>query len=232
MAAGRPVRLVTLNDATNLAGSWIPEAVSANALRAARDDSTVGYIGELNSGASMVSLPILNEAGIPMISPGNTYVGLTVKAPGSDSGEPEKYYPSGVRTYFRLQPNDTVQAAALRPRCVTAAARRSRPCTTARSTAAAWPHGAAELAPARPADRCRPPRQPPRPQLPRRSRIVRRAQADCMVYTGVTANGAVRLFRDVARAVRRRNCSAVTGSRSRASPIRARAACRPPSAGG
>ncbi len=41
------------------------------------------YIGEFNSGGSAVSIPILNEAGVPQISPANTYVGLTTDAPGS-----------------------------------------------------------------------------------------------------------------------------------------------------
>ena len=39
-------------------------ATSANALKAASDDSAIGYIGEFNSGATAVSLPLLNEAGI------------------------------------------------------------------------------------------------------------------------------------------------------------------------
>ena len=34
---------------------------------------------EFNSGASRVSLPILNEAGVPMVSPSNTYNGLTTR---------------------------------------------------------------------------------------------------------------------------------------------------------
>jgi branched-chain amino acid transport system substrate-binding protein len=63
--AGNPVRFRTLNSATKKAGSWTPEATAANALAAAQDDSAVAYIGEFNSGASKISIPILNEAGIP-----------------------------------------------------------------------------------------------------------------------------------------------------------------------
>ena len=60
-----------------------------------------------------MSLPILNKAGIPQISPSNTYVGLTTDKPGSEPGEPEKYYPAGTRTYARVVPADDIQGAAL-----------------------------------------------------------------------------------------------------------------------
>jgi len=59
-----------------------------------------------------VSIPILNEAGIPQVSPANTYVGLTTNLPGSAPGEPQKYYPTGKRTYLRIVPIDSIQAAA------------------------------------------------------------------------------------------------------------------------
>jgi branched-chain amino acid transport system substrate-binding protein len=59
-----------------------------------------------------VSIPILNSAGIPQVSPANTYVGLTTSLPGSAPGEPQKYYPSGKRTYLRIVPIDSSQAAA------------------------------------------------------------------------------------------------------------------------
>jgi branched-chain amino acid transport system substrate-binding protein len=103
----------SLDDSTAQAGSWTPEATSANARRAAQDDSTIVYLGEFNSGASAISIPILNEAGIPQISPANTYVGLTTDKPGSERGEPDKFYPTGKRTYARIPPADDIQAAAL-----------------------------------------------------------------------------------------------------------------------
>jgi branched-chain amino acid transport system substrate-binding protein len=70
------------------------------------------YIGEFNSGASEVSIPILNQSGVAQVSPANTYVGLTTNEPGSAPGEPQKYYPTGKRTYLRIVPRDTIQAAA------------------------------------------------------------------------------------------------------------------------
>jgi branched-chain amino acid transport system substrate-binding protein len=105
------IKYVSLDDATAAAGKWDPAQVSTDARKAAQDKSTIAYIGEFNSGASAISIPVLNEAGILQISPSNTYVGLT-RAEGADKGEPDKYYPSGKRTYGRVVPADHIQAAA------------------------------------------------------------------------------------------------------------------------
>jgi branched-chain amino acid transport system substrate-binding protein len=107
------IKYTSLSDASAQAGNWTPELASANARRAAQDDKTVAYIGEFNSGGSAVSIPILNEGGVPQISPSNTAVGLTSDEPGADKGEPDKYYPTGERTYMRIAPKDTIQGAAM-----------------------------------------------------------------------------------------------------------------------
>src|SRR3954452_9912405 len=112
-AGNNTIKYVPLDDSTAEAGTWTPEAASANALKAAQDNATAAYIGEFNSGASKVTIPILSEAGVPQISPATTYVGLTTDDPGSEPGEPDKYYPTGDRTYVRIVPKDTIQAAAL-----------------------------------------------------------------------------------------------------------------------
>ena len=106
------IKYVSLDDSTAAAGKWDPGATSCDARKAAQDKSTIAYLGEFNSGASAISIPILNEAGILQVSPSNTAVGLTQNAPGADKGEPDKYYPSGKRTYGRVVPTDTIQAAA------------------------------------------------------------------------------------------------------------------------
>jgi len=107
------IKYQSLDDSTAQQGGWTPEAVSANARRAAQDDNVGVYIGEFNSGASAVSIPILSDAKVPQISPANTAVGLTSDDPGADKGEPTKYYPSGFRNYVRIVPKDTIQGAAL-----------------------------------------------------------------------------------------------------------------------
>jgi len=106
------VKYVALDDSTAQAAQWDPAAVSANARKAIKDSAAVAYLGEFNSGASAVSLPILNEVPLLQVSPSNTYVGLT-KSEGAEPGEPEKYYPHGRRTYGRVVPADHVQATAL-----------------------------------------------------------------------------------------------------------------------
>ena len=105
------IKYVSTDDATAAAGKWDPGQVSANARKAAQDKSSIVYLGEFNSGATAISLPILNEANILQISPSNTYEGLT-RAKGADKGEPDKYYPSGKRTYGRVVPADHIQGAA------------------------------------------------------------------------------------------------------------------------
>ena len=112
-AGDTTVKYESLDDSTAQAGNWDPAQVAANARKVAQDKDAVAYIGEFNSGASAISIPILNQAGMGMISPANTYPGLTVEEPGTEPGEPDKYYPTGKRNYSRIVPRDKIQAAAL-----------------------------------------------------------------------------------------------------------------------
>lgn len=107
------VEHVSLDDSTAGAGTWTDAKTTENARRAADDPAAIAYIGEFNSPASAISMPILNQAGLAQIGPSNTYVGLTTDAPGSMPGEPEKHFPTGERTYARIVPIDTLQAVAL-----------------------------------------------------------------------------------------------------------------------
>jgi branched-chain amino acid transport system substrate-binding protein len=104
--------LKALDDATVARGGWDPGQTTTNVRLAVVDPTTIGYIGELNSGASAISIPVLNRAGIPQIGPASSAVGLTSGAPGAFPGEPQKYYPTGVRTFARVVPSDAVQAIA------------------------------------------------------------------------------------------------------------------------
>ncbi len=106
------IKYESLDDSTAQAGQWEPGATSANARKAAQDDTTIGYLGEFNSGATAISLPILNEAGIMQISPSNTALELTKDAGEDDKGAPEKYYTTGQRTFARAVPADHIQGAA------------------------------------------------------------------------------------------------------------------------
>jgi branched-chain amino acid transport system substrate-binding protein len=103
------------DDATAQAGKWDSGKASANANAYAQNSSVVGVIGTFNSGAAEIEIPILNRAPngpIAMISPANTYVGLTHGGPGTVAGEPGKYYPTGKRSYARVVAADDFQGAA------------------------------------------------------------------------------------------------------------------------
>jgi len=102
-----------LDDSLASSGSADEGKGRQNARTAVSDKTTIAYLGEYNSGISKVTIPILNRAGIAQVSPANTYVGLTTNKPGSEPGEPDKYYPSKKRTYARVVPPDTIQGAAL-----------------------------------------------------------------------------------------------------------------------
>ncbi len=106
------IALKELNDATVQRGGWDPGQTTLNARTAVLDPTTIAYLGELNSGASAVSIPPLNRAGIPQVSPASSAVGLTSAGPAAFPGEPQKYYPTGVRTFARVVPNDSIQAIA------------------------------------------------------------------------------------------------------------------------
>jgi branched-chain amino acid transport system substrate-binding protein len=192
--AGNPVELVTLDDARR--DGWRPELAAENARRAAQDGHAIGYIGEFNSGASMVSLPILNEARVPMISPSNTAPGLTRRGPGTQPGEPDKYYPTGERTYFRLAPTDQVQGAALGAQMRRAGCRRAA-LLDDREVYGAGIAGSAARGVAVVARR----HVARRAHYTTLARGLRQKRVDCVLFGGVTANGAVALFRDVGRAL-------------------------------
>ena len=102
---------VSLDDVNPQTGRFDPGVTASNAKAAAQDTSTIAYLGELGSAATAVSLPLINAAGILQVSPGSPYVGLTSSL---DAGqyEPERFYPTGRRTFGRLEPADPVQAAA------------------------------------------------------------------------------------------------------------------------
>jgi len=192
----------SLDDSTAQAGSWTPEATQANARRVAQDESAAVYIGEFNSGASAVSMPILNEAGIPQISPANTAVGLTSDEPGAERGEPEKYYPTGERHYARIVPKDTIQGAALvtlmrEDGCQRVQLLNDREVYGAglsRNIENAAKEQGLNILSNEAIDK----------NAPNYRSLAQNAasqNADCMVYAGITPNNAVQIFQDFARAL-------------------------------
>jgi branched-chain amino acid transport system substrate-binding protein len=107
------VRLVELNSAEPGERLWDPDVVSMNAKEAADDPRAIAYIGELDYGASAVSVPITNEAGVLQVSPSDGLTSLTRTPLGRPRAGPERYYPEDERSFARLVPADELVAEAL-----------------------------------------------------------------------------------------------------------------------
>jgi branched-chain amino acid transport system substrate-binding protein len=192
------IEYTSLDDSTAQAGAWTPEQTSANARRVAQEDNSIAYIGEFNSGASAISIPILNEVPIAQLSPANTAVGLTSDEPGADEGEPEKYYPTGQRHYLRIVPKDTIQGAAL------ATVMKQDGCQNvyilndkevygaglARNIEMSAQEQGLEVLANEGID-------PKAPNFRSLAAKMESAGADCFVFGGITANGGVQLYKDV-----------------------------------
>ncbi len=117
------ITLKPLDNANPKTDTWDPGLTETNAHTAMLDKTMIGYIGDFNSGASAISIPLLNVGDVPQISPTASAVGLTSGGPEASPGEPAKYYPSNRRTFARVVPNDVVQAS------VQAQLQRSSGCT-------------------------------------------------------------------------------------------------------
>ena len=192
------VNYQSLDDSTAAAGKWDPGQTAANARKVAADPKAVYYIGEFNSGASEVSIPILNQAGVPMVSPANTYVGLTTNLPGSAPGEPQKYYPTGTRNYLRIVPIDSIQAAA------DLMAMKQAGCTkvAVANDKEAYGSGLATLLGLEKAEygvtiTSNTGIDPTAPNFRSYASTIAGQGADCFFFSGIVSNGAVQITKDV-----------------------------------
>ena len=93
---------------------WDPALVAANAQRAADDPTAMAYLGELDYGATAVSLPITNNAGLLQVSPSDGLTSLlqraarAARAPG-----PSATTRRTGRSFVRIGPSDLDEARAL-----------------------------------------------------------------------------------------------------------------------
>jgi branched-chain amino acid transport system substrate-binding protein len=196
------VKYKSLDDSTAAAGKWDPSQCAADARTAASDPKTVFYIGEFNSGCSEVSIPILNQAGVPQVSPANTYVGLTTNLPGSAPGEPTKYYPTGKRNYLRIVPIDSIQAAA------DLIAMKQAGCTkvAVANDKEAYGAGLAQLLELEKGFygvtiTGNTGQDPTSPNFRSYADTVKGQGADCFFFAGIVSNGAVQIAKDVHAAI-------------------------------
>ena len=103
-------------DDSTFGGGPSPDRCAANANAYSHNAGLVGVIGTFDSGCAQIQLPTLNAAPggpIAMVSPTNTYVGLTRAGPETAADEPERYRPTGASNYVRLLGPDNVQGAAI-----------------------------------------------------------------------------------------------------------------------
>ncbi|HEY2373040.1 MAG TPA: branched-chain amino acid ABC transporter substrate-binding protein [Gaiellaceae bacterium] len=100
------------DDSTAQTGGWDSAKCATNGRLYANNRSVIGVVGTFNSGCAKIIVPILNRANpgpLTMVSPANTNPGLTKHW---DPGEPQKYYPTGVRNYARVVATDDFQGPA------------------------------------------------------------------------------------------------------------------------
>jgi branched-chain amino acid transport system substrate-binding protein len=197
------VNYTSLDDSTAAKGNYDLGVCAANGRKAATDTKAVAYLGEFNSGCTEVSLPILNQAGIAMLSPANTYVGLTVAVKGASApGEPQKYYPTGTRNYMRIVPRDSIQGAA------DLLAMKQAGCTKVAEANDKTPYGAGiaqivELSKASYGVNVvsNTGIDPTAPNFRSYAATIKGQGADCFFFGGVTANGGVQIVKDVHAAI-------------------------------
>jgi branched-chain amino acid transport system substrate-binding protein len=197
------VKYTSLDDSTAAKGNYDLGQCAANARKVATDPNAVAYLGEFNSGCTEVSLPILNQAGVPMISPANTWVGLTVALKGASApGEPQKYYPTGQRTYLRIVPTDAIQAPS------DLLAMKQAGCTKVAEANDKTPYGAG-IAQIVELDKgaygvnvvSNTGIDPTAPNFRSYAATIKGQGADCFFFGGVTANGGVQIVKDVHAAI-------------------------------
>jgi branched-chain amino acid transport system substrate-binding protein len=102
------------DDALASTGGYDDAKCAANGRAYAKDRDVIGVIGSFNSGCAERMLPELNRADggpVAMVSPLNSYVGLTRSA--DIPGLLTTFYPTGRRNFVRVFPTDDMQSGAL-----------------------------------------------------------------------------------------------------------------------
>ncbi len=110
-AGNYKIEFKTYDNSTAAKGAWDDATCSKNANDHVANTNEVAVMGTYNSGCAKIEVPILNGAQDPMlmVSQANTNPGLTKPW---ESGEPDKYYPTGKRNYARVITTDDYQGAA------------------------------------------------------------------------------------------------------------------------
>jgi hypothetical protein len=92
-------------------GRDVPRRVAAaSAAQVIHDPQAIAVIGTLRSDTAMTTVPLFNEAGLLQVSLGAGYIGFDEKF---GPNEPDRWFPSGHKTFTRAVGNDVDAASAL-----------------------------------------------------------------------------------------------------------------------
>jgi branched-chain amino acid transport system substrate-binding protein len=111
-AGNYDIELKVYDNSTAAKGAWDDATCAANAQAHVANVNEVAVMGTFNSGCAKLEVPVLNQdptGPMLMVSHANTNVGLTKKW---EPGEPEKYSPSGKKSYARVVTTDDYQGQA------------------------------------------------------------------------------------------------------------------------
>lgn len=106
------IKFKEYDDSTAAKGAWDDATCAKNAQDHVGNADEVAVMGTYNSGCAKIQVPVLNQdpdGPMLMVSHANTNVGLTKKW---ETGEPDKYYPTGSRNYARVVTTDDFQGTA------------------------------------------------------------------------------------------------------------------------
>jgi DNA-binding SARP family transcriptional activator/ABC-type branched-subunit amino acid transport system substrate-binding protein/streptogramin lyase len=116
-SAGRfKVAYQSCDDSLARTGLYDGPRCASNARAYGANPDVVGVVGTLISACALAAVPELNRAAagpLAMVSPLNSFVGLTRSGPGVDDSLPAALYPTGVRNFARVFPTDDLEGAAL-----------------------------------------------------------------------------------------------------------------------
>ena len=105
------IKFKTYDDATAAKGAWDDAACAKNATDHVANTAEVAVMGTFNSGCAKIEVPTLNQDStgpMLMVSHANTNPGLTKTW---ETGEPDKYFPTGTRNYARVVATDDYQGS-------------------------------------------------------------------------------------------------------------------------
>ncbi|MFN2568741.1 MAG: branched-chain amino acid ABC transporter substrate-binding protein [Candidatus Dormibacteria bacterium] len=111
LLGGCTVKYIPKNDSSVTLGKHDPQLGASNMTELAGNAAVVGVVGPYNSSVAQAQMPIANNAGLTMISPGNTNPGLTIAGSNPDINT-KSLRPTGTLTYFRVCTTDIPQGHA------------------------------------------------------------------------------------------------------------------------